>query len=243
MLDLAGVGVGSRVLDLAAGTGDQSMLAAQRVGPSGWVLASDVSASMLEVAAQVAAEAGFGHVQTRVMDASSVDLEDASFDAVISRLGLMFVPDLTAALRGARRVLVPDGRLAAIVWSAAERNPLMGTPQAIADRLGLEAESRQTVRRALSLGDPHRLRSAMTSAGFDEVVVEATAAPRHFDSASAAVHYERTESPAHRDLSAALTPEQAESFWAEVEAAYRAYEGPDGCVLPGEVLIVAGAAR
>ena len=57
MLDLAEVRTGSRVLDVAAGTGDQTIGAAQRVGPSGYVLATDVSASMLKLAADAAREA------------------------------------------------------------------------------------------------------------------------------------------------------------------------------------------
>src|SRR5262245_10178775 len=58
MLDLAGVGPGSRVLDVGAGTGEQTLLAARRTGPSGWVLATDVAASMLTVARTAAREAG-----------------------------------------------------------------------------------------------------------------------------------------------------------------------------------------
>lgn len=240
MLDLAGVQAGSRVLDLCAGTGDQSLVAARRVGPTGRILATDVSASMLELAARDAAEAGLRQVETRVMDASAIDLEPASFDAVISRLGLMFVPDLAATLQGVRRVLAPGRRMAAIVWSAPERNPLLSVPDGIAERQGLPSEPRQSVRRALSFGDPDRLRSALAEAGFNDVAVEPVASPRTFDSASAAVTYARTESPAHRQLVANITPAQAERFWAEVESAYRAYESANGCVLPAEVLVVSG---
>jgi ubiquinone/menaquinone biosynthesis C-methylase UbiE len=71
MLDLAEVRTGSRVLDVAAGTGDQTLLAAERVGPTGFVLATDISASMLKLAADAAREAGFTNVETRVMDAEN----------------------------------------------------------------------------------------------------------------------------------------------------------------------------
>src|SRR3981081_1681821 len=80
MLDAAGLAPGMRVLDVAAGTGDQSVLAAQRIGASGSLLATDISASMLEVAAQAARDAGLSNVETHVADASTLDLPPDTFD-------------------------------------------------------------------------------------------------------------------------------------------------------------------
>src|SRR5687768_3139230 len=91
MIDLARLKAGDRVLDIAAGTGDTSLDAARRVGPTGSVLATDLSASMLEVAEDEARKAGLANVETRVMDARKLDLESASFDAVISRMGIMLI--------------------------------------------------------------------------------------------------------------------------------------------------------
>src|SRR6266516_414938 len=85
MLDAAGLRPGLRVLDIAAGTGDQSILAAQKVGPDGSVLATDVSATMLAVAAEAAREAGLANVETRVADASALDVPTGEFDAAICR--------------------------------------------------------------------------------------------------------------------------------------------------------------
>ena len=75
MLDLAGIKAGDRVLDVAAGTGDQTLLAARRVGPSGYVLATDLSAAMLNVAAEAARKAGLTNIETRVMDSASLELD------------------------------------------------------------------------------------------------------------------------------------------------------------------------
>src|SRR4051812_6008008 len=83
MLDLARIGPGSRVLDVAAGTGDQSLRAARRVGPTGSVVATDIAPSMLEVAAQAIRDAGLTNVETRVMDAQQLDFEAGVFDAAI----------------------------------------------------------------------------------------------------------------------------------------------------------------
>jgi ubiquinone/menaquinone biosynthesis C-methylase UbiE len=123
MLDLAGVGAGQRVLDIGAGTGDQTILAARRVGPSGHVLATDVAASMLELAVDAVRRAGLANVETRAVDAQRLDLEPGTFDAAICRLTLMLLPDPPAALAGVRRALKPGGKLAAMVFSAPERNP------------------------------------------------------------------------------------------------------------------------
>ena len=93
MLDLAGVQAGSRVFDVAAGTGESTLMAAARVGPTGYVLAADVSASMLNVAAEAARKEGITNVETRVMNAENLELDTDSFDAVICRIALMLFPN------------------------------------------------------------------------------------------------------------------------------------------------------
>ena len=128
MLDLAVVTVGSHVLDLGAGTGDQTLLAARRIGPEGMVLATDISAPMLALAQEAARAADLPNVQTRVMDAQRLELESGSFDAAMARFSLQFIPDVQRALAEVRRVLKPGGRFAAAVFSAVERNPFRAVP-------------------------------------------------------------------------------------------------------------------
>jgi SAM-dependent methyltransferase len=84
MIDLANIRVGDRVLEVAAGTGDLSMMVAKRVGPNGHVLATDISVSMLNRAAQAAREAGLTNVETRVMNSENLEL-----DAKLVRCGPM----------------------------------------------------------------------------------------------------------------------------------------------------------
>src|SRR5262249_18379975 len=107
MLDLAGLGIGHRVLDVAAGTGEQTLAVARRVGSTGAVLATDIAAQMLALAAEAAAQAGLRNVETRVRDACDLDLEPESFDAAISRLALMLIPERTQAMAGISRTLEP----------------------------------------------------------------------------------------------------------------------------------------
>jgi ubiquinone/menaquinone biosynthesis C-methylase UbiE len=114
MLDLAEVRPGSRVLDVAAGTGDQTLMAAQRVGPAGYVLATDISASMLKLAAEAAREAGLTNVETRFMDAENIDLDADSFNAAICQLGLFLFSNPANALSEMRRVVRPGGKVALV---------------------------------------------------------------------------------------------------------------------------------
>ena len=112
MLEIVNVQPGSRVLDVAAGTGEQTLVAARRVGPSGYVLATDISASMLDVAAEAARKEGLTILETRVMDAENLALDADSFDAVICRIALMLFLNPAKALTEMRRVVKPGGIVA-----------------------------------------------------------------------------------------------------------------------------------
>src|ERR671920_1883824 len=98
MLDMAEVGPGARVLDVAAGAGGQTIAAARRVGSAGYVLATDISENILEFASEAAQDEGLTNVQTHVMDGEELEeLEEGTFDAVISRVGLIYFPDQQGA--------------------------------------------------------------------------------------------------------------------------------------------------
>jgi ubiquinone/menaquinone biosynthesis C-methylase UbiE len=124
MFEAARLKPGDHVLDIAAGTGNQSRMAAKLVGPNGSVLAIDISEEALTVATHFAEQEDYSNITTRVANAEQLDLPENGFDAVISRFGLMLIGKQQQALAEIRRVLKLGGRLAAIVWSLAERNPL-----------------------------------------------------------------------------------------------------------------------
>jgi len=131
MLDLARIQPGQRILDVAAGAGEPAVSAAERVGPGGYVLATDISEGVVELARQVAAERGLQQIETRAMDGEKLDLPDASFDAVLCRLGLMYMPHPVTALREWRRVLRPGGRVAVAVFSTPDRNSWGALPASV----------------------------------------------------------------------------------------------------------------
>jgi len=119
---------GQRVLDLGSGTGYPALLAAQAVGRGGGVVGLDLAEEMLAVARRKAASRGVSNVTFQAADITTLPFEPASFDAVISRFCLMFLPEIPTALAEIARVLKPAGYLAAAVWSAPENNPFITIP-------------------------------------------------------------------------------------------------------------------
>jgi ubiquinone/menaquinone biosynthesis C-methylase UbiE len=118
LLTLAEVTPGERVLDIACGTGLVTFRAADAAGPSGHVVATDISDRMVEAARAEAARRGLEHIDFARMDAEALDLPDGQFDVALCALGLMYVPEPLLALREMRRALAPGGRAVAAVWGA-----------------------------------------------------------------------------------------------------------------------------
>jgi ubiquinone/menaquinone biosynthesis C-methylase UbiE len=232
MLDLAEVRTGSRVLDVAAGTGDQTILAAQRVGLTGYVLATDISANMLKLAADAAREAGLTNVETRVMDAQNIDLDEDSFDAAICQLGLFLFADPITVLRSMRRVVRPEGKVAALVFSTAERNPYQGIALGVARDLGSKGPP------LFSLGETHVLESAFRDSGLRNATVHAASFSRHFSSTTEII--QRLKESVLRAPFEKLADDEREQAWTEVERQFIPLEGPNGIDLPGEFLIAVG---
>jgi ubiquinone/menaquinone biosynthesis C-methylase UbiE len=119
----ARIRAGQRVLDLGCGTGYPALLAAIAVGEKGSVLGLDLAEDMLSAARRKAKSLGLSHVEFRAGDVTALPFDPASYDAVISRFCLMFLPDIPKAVAEIARVLKPGGYLAAAVWAAPEKNP------------------------------------------------------------------------------------------------------------------------
>jgi ubiquinone/menaquinone biosynthesis C-methylase UbiE len=241
LLDAAALRTGMHILDVAAGTGDQTLLAAARIGPTGAILATDISAPMLEGAAQNAREAGLSNVTTLVSDASTLELPEAEFDAAICRFGLMFVPDLHQALSRVHHALKPDARFAALVWAARERNPWMSVQIAVLTEIGHPPAPGASVLQALSLSDPGSLARAFSEAGFRGVETSSTATPRSYASVDLTLEAMQSTAPAQSALFQQLTPTERQHYIDALRARLSAFAARDGRVaIPGEAILAVG---
>jgi ubiquinone/menaquinone biosynthesis C-methylase UbiE len=130
---------GESILEVAAGPGDTGFLAARALGPGGRLVSTDAAPEMVEAARRRAAELGLGEpaVSFAVENMARLSFETASFDGVLSRWGLMLVPDLEGAAREIARVTRPGGRVAVAVWAHPDENDWMTAPGRAALELGL----------------------------------------------------------------------------------------------------------
>lgn len=238
MLDLTAVQAGSRVLDVAAGAGEQTLAAAQRAGPSGHVLATDISPAILAYAAAAARQAGLENVTTRELDGEALDtLPAESFDAVISRVGLIYFPDQQKALRGMRQVLKPGGRVGAIVYSTPEKNAFFSIPVSIIRRRASLPPPLPGQPGPFSLGADGVLAAALERAGFQQVLVEKIEAPVRLPSAAECVRFERESFGALHQMMSTLSDAERADTWREIESELQKFESPDGFVGPCEMLV------
>src|SRR5688572_22003012 len=134
LIEEAGIIAGQKVLDVAGGPGEPSLTIAETVGPTGSVMCTDAVAEMVAAAEAEAKRRGLTNVAFRQCVADSLPFDDNSFDAVVSRLGVMFFPDVPAALREMLRVLKPQGALCFVVWGKNELNPFTYCVQNVISR-------------------------------------------------------------------------------------------------------------
>jgi SAM-dependent methyltransferase len=181
---------GDTVLDIAAGTGDQGFLAAERVGDDGKLISTDFAPSMVGVARRVGDRAGLGNVEYRVLDAERMDLDDSSVDGVLCRFGYMLMADPAAALSETRRVLRDGGRLSFAVWAEPDRNHWASLPGLVLVELGQMPPPELGAPGIFAMADPDRIRELVTGAGFDDPDIEEV--PVRWDYESADQHWEKT---------------------------------------------------
>jgi SAM-dependent methyltransferase len=254
MLDALSLERGQRVLELAAGLGETAMLAAARVAP-GEVVVSDRSEAMLDGARARAAELGLDNVDFRVIDAESIDLDVASFDAVLCRWGYMLMTDPGAALGETRRVLRPGGRLALSVWDAIELNPWAALPAQELRERGLSGTAPGPQPPAdtggpgdrepgpFTLADRGELQELIEDAGFTAVRIDAVDVVRAqtgFDE-----FWETTLdlSRSFHDAVLSLSPQEIEQVRAGLEQRFAPYADAAGAMrIPGRALVAAADA-
>src|SRR5688500_179886 len=172
MVESAGVTAGSRVLDVAAGYGEPSLTAARVAGPNGKVVATDISAEMLAYGRKRADAEGLEKIGFVQSDAVSLDVRAGSFDAAVSRFGIIFDPDGEGAAARVRSFLEPGSRMAIAAWGPPDRVPFLGVPvQTVMQRLNVPPPP-PGAPGPLSRPTPEAIGGLLEGGGFSGVEVE-----------------------------------------------------------------------
>jgi ubiquinone/menaquinone biosynthesis C-methylase UbiE len=239
MLEMARISPGNRVLDVAGGSGEPALTAATRVGATGYVLSTDLSANLVRLASENAQARGLdaARFEARVMDGERLDLPDASFDAALSRLGLIYFPDRQRALGEIRRVLTSDGRVALASFTTPQANPFFSIPIAIIRRRAQLLPLPPGSPGPFSLGSQELMEDALRQAGFRDVETRVVQAPLRLANTAECVRFERESYGALQEMLAGVSEAEREATWQEVHQALTQLEGPDGFESPCELLV------
>ena len=241
MLHMAAIKTGSRVLDVAAGAGDQTLDIAARVGPTGHVLATDLSARILDFARENIARAGYTDVDFRTVDGERLGVPAESFDAAVSRLGLMLFPDPLQGLRNMRNALKPSGMVCTTVFSTPASNPCVAICMTTAlQYAGLPSPDPYQPGGLMSLGKPGRIDELFTQAGLRSVATTRLAAPFRLGSARAYLDFIRTSGAPIVQILGRVDEDTRRRAWGEMEQKLRQFDTAGGWEGPNELLLTVG---
>jgi SAM-dependent methyltransferase len=243
LVEMAGIKAGDRVLDVAAGSGEPALTAARVVGPEGEIVATDISSAMLGYARERATAAGIDNVEFVESDASSLDYPPESFDAALSRWGIIFEPEAEAAAARIRGFLKRGARMAISSWGPPERVPMLSLAmRTIMTRLNVPPPPPGTPG-PLSRPTREAITGLLEGGGFSAVEVEELEVELEWDSPEDYARFTREIAPPVSALLANHPPEVAEETWAAVADAARPHTDANGRLrLTNLALLAAGRA-
>jgi SAM-dependent methyltransferase len=221
---------GQTILELAAGRGDVGFLAAELLHPGGRLISSDGAEAMVEVARRRAAALGIDNVEFKPIDLEWIDAKLATIDGLLCRFGYMHAVDPEHALREARRVLRPGGRIVLAVWAPAEDNPWLSALPAAAEELGLAPPRPDGAPGAFALSASGKVAELLEDAGFDEPTVEPIGLTFRAPTVDAWWETQRAMSSSMRPILDALSPADHYKLRDATEARWAPYVAADGSV-------------
>jgi ubiquinone/menaquinone biosynthesis C-methylase UbiE len=239
LIELAEIKPGQRVLDVATGIGEPSITAAKVVGTGGHVLATDISRQMLAIAKERAIALRLQDIiEFKESDAENLDLANSSFDAALSRWGLMLIPNLDVVIGKIYSSLVSGGRFAAAVWADATKVPVISlATRTIASQIQMSAPP-PGVPNPFSLADTNKLENSLARAGFRDIHIDNVIVTYEFDSGKDYCRYCQSASPSARIALSKETEERYEDIWRKVaEEAARNYGTANGLIKMDNVSI------
>lgn len=242
LVELAKIREGSNVLDIATGIGEPAVTAARRVGLNGKVIAMDLSPGMLAIARERAKENGLANI----IDFQEGDAETflllpstTKFDAIISRFGLMFLPDLPNALRIMREALVPNGRIAGAVWSTPQKVPAFVMPFEMVMRETGSPPPPPSAPGPFSLADTTLLQERFKQAGFQDVAIESDNVTFRLPSAEGYVDFVRSTAAPLTAMMKGLSAARQQEIWDKIVDASKKFADASGRVtFTNEVIYV-----
>ena len=235
LLELASLQPGERVIDIACGTGLVTFPAADLVMTGGHVLATDISERMIEHVAELASTRGASHVKARRLGAEKLDeVPDEAFDVALCALGLMYVPDVAAALAEMRRVLRQGGRAAVAVWGARNRCGWAEIFPIVESRVKSDV-----CPMFFQLGTGASLQMALEASGFGNVESDRITATLHYATADEAADAAFAGGPVTMAYSRFDEPTRR-SARADYIASIAPYRAGFGYAIPGEFVVARG---
>jgi SAM-dependent methyltransferase len=242
MVELAGVTPGSRVLDVACGYGEPGLTAARAAAPGGSVVATDISAEMITFGRQRAARAGVDNIEFVEAMVSELDFPPASFDAAVSRWGIIFDPDGEGSAELVRGLLKPGARFAISSWGPPDEVPFLTIPMRTALRV-FDAEPPPPGPGPLSRPTPEALAGLLEGGGFSDIRTERGVVTFEWESPADFVRYVHEIAPPVNALIDPHPPELQQAAWDAIRDAVAEAAGGDGPVrLDNGVIIAAGMA-
>ena len=241
LLEMAEIEEGQRVLDIATGIGEPALTVAPKVGDKGKVVATDTSPGMLSIAKERAKSLGVTNVEFQELDAEQINFPENDFDAILSRWGLMFLPDVDTTIKSIHRMLVPDGKFATAVWDVPEKIPFFSFAAHTLKNM-FDVPPPPPDAPTLSGMADGVLENHMEKAGFRKIISDEITVDFEFSSAGEYTQLMKDIAAPLKAMLANQTPEAEAEYWQTLEEAVKGKfaSGNGGVLLPGVSIQVAG---